>query len=210
MRSRRLPALLAAAALGAGVAAAQLPPDDPAFHPDGFHCAPDAPPEPDFREAVAWIEFPRFGLLAPVYEGTRDSELDRGAGLVVGTALPGLPDRRHNCVIAAHRTTYFSALESAVRGDVFSLITGAGVVDYVVDRILVVTPEHVELERPTRTPRLTLVTCTPFNYLGSAPKRFVVIASQRPARAARPRHKGKRTPGRTSPSRKTKTAPGQR
>ncbi|HET9793900.1 MAG TPA: class D sortase [Thermoanaerobaculia bacterium] len=185
-------------ASGSGAVSAQLPGDDPAFHPDGFHCPPEAPPGADFDQAIAWIEFPRFGLLAPVYQGTAESELRRGAGLVDGTALPGVPDRRRNCVIAAHRTSYFSPLESAVAGDVFSLITGAGVDDYVVERVLVVTPDHVELERPTRTPKLTLVTCTPFNYLGPAPDRLVVIASKRGREAKTGRHAKKRTPGRAS------------
>jgi sortase A len=102
-------------------------------------------------------------------------------------------------VIAAHRTSYFSPLESAVAGDVFTLITGAGAEEWVVDRVVVVTPEHVELEEPTRSPRLTLVTCTPFNYLGSAPQRFVVIASKRRSHGARspaPRAHKKGTPGR--------------
>lgn len=223
MRSRRLNFLRGAAALLAVScavrAAAQLPGDDAAVHPDDFHCPPDPPGQPDFAEALAWLEFPRLGLLAPVYEGTRGADLDRGAGLVEGTALPGVPDRRRNCVIAAHRTSFFSPLESAVPGDVLTLITGAGAVEFVVDRILVVTPDHVELEAPTRSSRLTLVTCTPFNYLGSAPRRLVVIASRRASREAhRPRARSrhprakpneKRTPGRASfPI--PRTAPGQR
>ena len=206
MRVRRIARCLSAAILIAGTtvpAVAQLPGDDPAFHPQGFHCPPEPPARADFEQAIAWVDFPRFGLLAPVYEGTEESELGRGAGLVDGTALPGTSDRRRNCVIAAHRTTYFSPLESAVKGDVISLITGGGVEEYVVDRVIIVTPDRVDLERPSRKPRLTLVTCTPFNYLGSAPDRLVVIASKRAA-AKRPQRSGHRarkkgTPGRASP-----------
>lgn len=220
MRSRRSNFLRAAAALFAAAcaarAAAQLPADDPSFHPDDFHCPPDPPDQPDFAQAVAWLAFPRLGLLAPVYEGTREPELGRGAGLVEGTALPGVPDSRGNCVIAAHRTSFFSALESAVPGDLLTLVTGAGAEDWVVERIVVVTPEHIELEAPTPSPRLTLVTCTPFNYLGSAPRRFVVIATPRAARDARPprsrprrQPRKKRTPARASPSIPA-TSPGQR
>jgi sortase (surface protein transpeptidase) len=79
-------ALLAGSALAA--ASGPLPGDDPSFHPDGFHCPPDPPAQPDFSEAVAWLAFPRFGLLAPVYEGTRPPELERGAGLVEDTEFP--------------------------------------------------------------------------------------------------------------------------
>jgi len=199
MRSRRILGasagiLLLVAALAAS-ARAQLAADDPARHDDAFHCPAEPPDTPDFHEAVAWIAYPRFGLLVPVVEGTQAAQLARSAGLVEGTALPGVPDRRRNCVIAAHRTSFFSPLESAVAGDALILITGAGAEDYVIDRILTVTPEHVELEAPTRARRLTLVTCTPFNYLGSAPRRLVVLATPRapgssPARARR----GRRAP----------------
>ncbi len=200
MSARIVRTLAAALAVAGGVAAAAgpLPPDDSSVHPSGFHCPPAPPEHAGFEQAVAWIEFPRFGLLAPVYEGTEETELGRGAGLVDGTALPGVPDRRRNSVIAAHRTTYFSPLESAVPGDVFSLITGSGVDEYVVDRILVVRPDRVDLERPSRTPRLTLVTCTPFNYLGSAPNRLIVIASKRGSPSSSPKRAKKGTPGRAS------------
>ena len=167
-------------ALVAGGAAAQLPVDESGRHDPAFHCPPAPTDAPDFREAIAWLAYPRFGVLVPVLEGTEEEQLVRAAGLVEGTALPGVPgDRRRNCVIAAHRTSFFSPLESAVVGDVLTLITGSGAEDFVIDRILIVTPDHVELENVTRTRRLTLVTCTPFNYLGSAPKRLVVLASPR-------------------------------
>jgi sortase A len=194
MRSRRIlraaGVILLAAALAAK-ARAQLPPDDPARHDEAFHCPAEPPDAPDFREAVAWLAYPRLRLLVPIVEGTQIEQLARGAGLVDGTALPGVPDRRRNCVIAAHRTSFFSPLESAVSGDVLILITGAGAEDYVIDRILTVTPDHVELEAPTRSRRLTLVTCTPFNYLGSAPRRLVVLASPRSPRPVQGHERGK-------------------
>jgi sortase A len=190
----------------AAVSAGQLPPDDPAFHSNAFHCPPATPDQPDFGEAIAWLAFPRFALLAPVYEGIAETELQRGIGHVEGTALPGVPDPRGNCVVAAHRTMFFSPLESAVPGDRLALITASAAEEYVVERILIVTPDHVELEAPTQGRRLTLVTCTPFNYLGSAPYRFVVIATPRTSstRAHRPparkRPAAPRTAKRTRPS----------
>jgi sortase A len=109
-------------------------------------------------------------------------------------------------VIAAHRTTYFSPLESVVPGDVLTLITGSGADEYVVDRILVVRPDRVDLERPSSSPRLTLVTCMPFNYLGSAPQRMVVIASKRGFPSASSKRTKKRTPGRASSHKASKAA----
>ena len=82
----------------------------PARLPRG-HCLDRLPALPDAR--------PR-----PGRNGT-GSARPRG-GTRRGTALPGVPDRRRNCVIAAHRTSFFSPLESAVVGDVLTLITGSG------------------------------------------------------------------------------------
>jgi sortase (surface protein transpeptidase) len=39
-------------------------------------------------------------------------------------------------------------------------------------------PENVEVLDPTPKPTMTLVTCYPFNYIGHAPKRFIVRAQQ--------------------------------
>jgi sortase A len=202
MRSWALAGTVLLSATLASSAAAALPDDNSPRHGDAFHCPPDPGETPRFPEAIAWVGYPRFGLLVPVVEGTETEQLARGAGLVDGTALPGVPDRRRNCVIAAHRTTYFSPLESAVVGDLLTVITGAGAEEFVVDRILIVSPDDVELEAPTSSRRLTLVTCTPFNYLGDAPKRFVVLASPRAGR--HPHARGGRPRKRTV---KEKTAP---
>ena len=47
---------------------------------------------------------------------------------------------------------------------------------YVVRSTRVVDPSEVSVLAPTRKSTLTLVTCYPFNYIGAAPKRFVVRA----------------------------------
>ena len=51
-----------------------------------------------------------------------------------------------------------------------------GRVGYHVERTWIVDPEDVSVLDPTTTPALTLVTCYPFYYVGSAPRRFVVEA----------------------------------
>jgi sortase (surface protein transpeptidase) len=137
------------AAVLAAPAAAQLPADTLAQHDTAFHCPPEPPDPPDFHEPIAWIAYPRFRTLVPVLDGTEQDQLAHAAGLVEGTALPGVPDRRRNCVIAAHRTSFFSPLESAVVGDVLTLITGSGAENFVIDRILTVTP----ITSSSRTPR---------------------------------------------------------
>ena len=183
-------AVVASLAITPAARAAPLPPDDPARHEERFHCPPPPPDTPDFREAIAWLAYPRFDLVVPVFEGDSEAEFRRGAGHVPGTALPLAADRRGNTVLAAHRTTYFSPLESAAPGDRITLIGGAGAEAFIVEEILTVGPDRVDLEAPTAGRRLTLVTCTPFNYLGDAPLRRVVIA--------RPEDEPAGPPGRTA------------
>ena len=57
------------------------------------------------------------------------------------------------------------------------LTSPKGTYQYHVDWTRVVPPTDTEALDPTSTPELTLVTCYPFRYIGSAPKRFVVRAS---------------------------------
>ena len=47
---------------------------------------------------------------------------------------------------------------------------------YIVSETRIVSPEDVSVLQSEDKAELTLITCYPFNYLGSAPKRFVVQA----------------------------------
>jgi sortase A len=51
---------------------------------------------------------------------------------------------------------------------------------YIVESFVVVDPNDVGVLAPSAENMLTLVTCYPFFYIGSAPKRFVVRARQAP------------------------------
>ena len=48
---------------------------------------------------------------------------------------------------------------------------------YVVDTIQIVDPKDVRVLRPTPNATLTLVTCYPFYFVGSAPQRYIVSAT---------------------------------
>jgi sortase A len=109
----------------------------------------------------------------PVLEGTDEFTLNRGVGHVAGTALPG---ERGNVAIAGHRDGFFRVLKDVTAGDRIRLVTLWQTVDYTVQETRIVEPEDVRVLEPTGTPVLTLLTCYPFYYVGSAPKRFVVRA----------------------------------
>ncbi len=122
---------------------------------------------------IGRIEIPRLGLSALVIEGTSGRALQRGVGHVKRTAFPG---ERGNVGLAGHRDTHFRPLKDAAKGDVIRIETPDGVFAYEVESIKVVDPDRGDLLARTERPRLTLVTCYPFYWLGPAPRRFVILA----------------------------------
>ncbi len=130
-------------------------------------------PRPQPGEAVAKLIIPRLDTQLYVVEGDDADELRRGPGHLSGTALPG---GKGNCVIAGHRDTHFRVLKDIRKGDDIVLETRAGEFLYRVSGTQVVSPENTSSLQPTPDPELNLITCFPFYYVGSAPKRFVVRA----------------------------------
>jgi sortase A len=120
------------------------------------------------------IEIPRLGIRAMVKEGVDDETLKVAVGHVPGTALPGEPG---NIGLAAHRDTFFRGLRGVRKGDLLTLTTLDGMRSYRVTSATVVEPDRVDvLAGSGETGRLTLVTCFPFDWIDSAPNRFVVAA----------------------------------
>ena len=122
---------------------------------------------------LARLESPTLDLSTAVLEGSDDRTLRRGAGHIEDTPLPGA---RGNVGIAGHRDTVFRALRRAKTGDALTLTTPDRVYQYRVTRTMIVKPEDVYVLDPTSRPTLTLVTCYPFEFIGHAPKRFIVQA----------------------------------
>lgn len=122
---------------------------------------------------LAVLRIPKFRIEVPVLEGTDDVVLDRGVGHIEGTARPG---ESGNVGIAGHRDGFFRGLKDVAEGDVIELETLYGTEIYVVDALTIVDPEAVDVLEPTGEPSITLVTCYPFYFVGSAPQRFIVRA----------------------------------
>ncbi len=122
-------------------------------------------------EAVLRVQ--RVGLEVPVLEGVDDLTLNRGAGHIPGTALPG---GLGTVGIAGHRDTHFRLLRRAAKGMDVRLIDRTGTYHYRVTSTEIVTPDQVGVLDIVSSPGLALITCYPFSYVGHAPKRFVVHA----------------------------------
>lgn len=122
---------------------------------------------------VGRIDIARIGLSAMVLEGDGAQTLARAVGHIPGTASPG---DLGNVGFAGHRDTFFRALERIRRGDEIEVTTVHGEYRYRVVSSEIVGPEETRVLSPSEGQSITLVTCYPFHYLGSAPKRFIVHA----------------------------------
>jgi sortase A len=123
---------------------------------------------------LAVLKIPSIELEVPLLESSNDLTLNRGVGHIEGTTAPG---GNGNVGIAGHRDGFFRGLKDLHLGDTMDLYTGNGNSRYIIDEILNVPPEDVSVLAPRSKPALTLVTCYPFYFVGSAPLRHVVHAS---------------------------------
>jgi sortase A len=121
------------------------------------------------------IEIASIGLTSMIQEGTGRQTLQRGVGHIVGTSLLGASG---NIGLAGHRDTFFRKLRNIHEGDEITLTTLDGSFVYRVDLISIVEPQDSQVLRDSGDNILTLVTCYPFSFVGSAPKRFIVRARQ--------------------------------
>jgi sortase A len=124
---------------------------------------------------IGRIEIPRLGVSVMVVEGTSRTTLRRAAGHISGTALPG---QLGNVGISGHRDTFFRPLRKIQQNDIITLVTLLGEYRYRVVSTKVVGPDDVAVLSPSGNEILTLVTCYPFFFVGSAPDRFIVRAER--------------------------------
>jgi len=123
------------------------------------------------------IEIGAIGLEVMILEGIEDETLRRAVGHIPGTALPG---QVGNVAIAGHRDTFFRPLRNIQQDDEITLTTLNGSYRYRVDSTKIVEPEEIGVLYDSGEAILTLVTCYPFNFVGSAPQRFIVRARRSP------------------------------
>mgnify|MGYP000229553583 CR=1 FL=1 len=115
---------------------------------------------------MAVVEIPKLGLSLPVYHGTSEETLQRGAGHLEGSSFPVGGAGSHTC-ISAHRglpgKEMFTSLDLLSEGDVFYLRVLGETLAYEIRGIETVTPDQVEPLRIRPGEDLaTLITCTPY------------------------------------------------
>lgn len=119
---------------------------------------------------------PALQLEKPILEGQSESTVHQGIWRRPQTSTP---DKGSNTVLVGHRFTYdgasvFYDLDKVKPGNEIFMTFNGVIYRYIVDQILIVSPNASEIEAHTTSDRLTLYTCTP---LWSTKQRLVVQAS---------------------------------
>jgi len=140
--------------------------------------ATGGPMEPAQARPATGVRFgflviPALNQTLPIVEGTADAQLERGVGHFERSTMPG---GANNCVLSGHRDTVFSDLGKIGVGDQLIAVTPAGEFAYQVRQVRVVDKDDKTVIVPTDHAVLTVTTCYPFRYVGTAPKRYVLVA----------------------------------
>ena len=136
---------------------------------------PPIPPILPVNGLIGELSIPRLKLTAPVTVGDDEKVLDASVGYLPDTPLPWM---RGNSAFAAHRDRLFRPLKDIHMGDAIHLSTTHGELNYRVVKTMIVKPKDVWVLDPLPNVDLTLITCYPFYYVGSAPNRFIVQAEK--------------------------------
>lgn len=132
-------------------------------------------PRPVEGSTIGRIEIPRLGVSVVIRAGSDARTLRLAVGHIPGTALPG---ELGNIGLAGHRDTFFRRLRDIRPEDEIRIVTTEGTFAFRVEDTIVVNPRDVWVLDATPSSTLTLVTCYPFAYFGSAPQRFIVRARE--------------------------------
>lgn len=127
-----------------------------------------------FDAPLAVLKVGKIRLEVPIFEGTSELVLNRGVGRIEGTARIG---ESGNIGIAGHRDGFFRGLKDVSIGDTMELETARGTQTYMIDSIRLVERDDVSVLINEPNSEVTLVTCFPFYFVGSAPLRYIVHAT---------------------------------
>ncbi len=128
---------------------------------------------PEIGEEVGELYIPKLKATIPIYEGTNEDELEKGVGHFSDSVLPGEKD---NSILSGHRDTVFRELGKVGKGDVLIVRTSAGEFKYKINKVRIVEKDDLTVIVPKPTATLTVSTCYPFDYIGAAPKRYILVA----------------------------------
>ena len=122
---------------------------------------------------IGSLSIPVLNKKLAIIQGTGTDELKKGVGHYIQSVMPGEND---NCVLSGHRDTVFKNIGKLKIGDQLIVETISGKFVYEVKSMRIVKSDDKTVIVSTKRAVLTLTTCYPFNFIGSAPKRYIVSA----------------------------------
>lgn len=131
--------------------------------------------EYDRGDEIGWLLIPSLDKKYPVYWGTDDDTLTQGVGYHVGN-FTSPPDGKRHTVLSGHRDTVFRELGNLKEGDNMFIQFEGVQYEYKIKRSWITDAEDRTVIVSKDKPVLTLTTCHPFNFLGSAPDRYIIEA----------------------------------
>jgi sortase A len=132
------------------------------------------PVRPKAGENIGELIIPKLGASLPIFHGTDEEELEKGVGHYSKSVLPGEND---NSVLSGHRDTVFRKLGEVGKGDLLVVETDAGTFTYKVKNVRIVDKNDRTVIVPKPRATLTVSTCYPFDFIGSSPERYILVAN---------------------------------
>lgn len=131
------------------------------------------PDKPEIGEEIGELYIPKIKSVLPIIHGTDEDELEKGVGHYSGSVMPGEKD---NSVLSGHRDTVFRRLGEVGEGDILEVTTKAGTFEYRVNKVRIVDADDRTVIVPKPRAMLTVTTCYPFDFIGDAPQRYILVA----------------------------------
>lgn len=131
------------------------------------------PDKPEIGEEIGELYIPKIKSVLPIIHGTDEDELEKGVGHYAGSVMPGEKD---NSVLSGHRDTVFRRLGEVGEGDILEVTTKAGTFEYRVNKVRIVDADDRTVIVPKPRAMLTVTTCYPFDFIGDAPQRYILVA----------------------------------
>ncbi len=131
------------------------------------------PSNPQIGDLMGELIIPKLGASLPIIHGTDEDELEKGVGHYAGSVMPGQSD---NSVLSGHRDTVFRELGQVGKGDEFIVRTADGTFTYRVRQVRIVDEDDRTVIVPKPRATLTVSTCYPFDFVGYAPERYILVA----------------------------------
>ena len=126
---------------------------------------------PVIGDEIAKLKIPSIEIDKSVYQGVTEKQFRLGIGHHTNSTLPGEGGK---VILAAHRDGFFAPLQYINEGDEVVVETEYGKYHYKVSKIWITDKDDRNVCEPADHEMLVMYTCYPFNYIGSAPDRYIV------------------------------------